>query len=87
MNGQETKLSPQERKEEFISELQKKIEDRFEDGETLSTGFETCSRAPVYGWSREEYLYMPKVAMRLREKGYTVSSKVNFEVTDWSIAL
>jgi hypothetical protein len=25
--------------------------------------------------------------MRLREKGYTVSSKVNFEVTDWSIAL
>ncbi len=80
-------LTPQERKEKFITDLQAKLEKRFEDGKTLVAGFETCSRAPAFGWSVEEYMYMPIVASRLREKGFTVSSKVNWEVTDWNIAL
>ena len=82
----ETTLTPQERKEQYIATLQKQIEDRFENGR-LTTKFETCSKAPVYGWSVEEYMYMPIVAQRLREKGYSVSSSVNWEVTDWLIAL
>ena len=82
----ETKLTPQEKKEQFIQSLQKQIEDRFLNG-NLTTKFETCSKAPAYGWSVEEYMYRPIVAQRLREKGYSVSSSVNWEVTDWLIAL
>ena len=77
--------TPQERKEEFIQALQKQIEDRLQNN--LTTRFETCSKAPVYGWSVEEYMYMPIVAQSLREKGYSVSSQVNWEVTDWNIAV
>lgn len=79
-------LTPQERKEAFISALQQKIENLFNDG-SLTNRFETCSSAPSYGWSVEEYMYMPIVASRLREKGYSVSSSVNWGVTDWKIAL
>ena len=78
--------TPQERKEEFIQALQKQIEDRF-TATNLTTRFETCSKAPIYGWSVEEYMYMPIVAQRLREKGYSVHSAVNWEVTDWTIAV
>ena len=82
----ETKtLSPQEKKEQFIQELMGKIEARL--GDSLTTRFETCSQAPSYGWSVEEYMYMPIVAQRLRAKGYSVSSSVNWGVTDWIIAV
>ena len=47
----------------------------------------TCSDAPAFGWSIEEYMYMPQVAQRLREKGYSVTSKVNHGVTDWLIVV
>lgn len=73
-------------KEKFISELQSSIEKRLENGR-LTTSISTCISAPAFGWSREEYMYMPIVAQRLREKGYTVSSSVNWGVTDWIIAL
>jgi hypothetical protein len=79
-------LTPQERKEKFITDLQARIEAKFENGR-LTTKFETCNSAPSYGWSVEEYMYMPEVASRLREKGYTVSSSVNWGVTDWVIAV
>lgn len=79
-------LSPQERKEQFLTELEQKITSKFDDGR-LTTSFETSSCAPAYGWSREEYMYMPIVAERLRTKGYSVSSSVNHGVTDWIIAL
>jgi hypothetical protein len=78
-------LSPQEKKEQFIQDLMARIENSF--GDRLTTKFETCSKAPSYGWSREEYMYMPEVARRLREKGYSVTSSVNWEVTDWVIAV
>jgi hypothetical protein len=78
-------LSPQERKEVFIQELVDRIESRL--GDRLTTSFETCSKAPSFGWSVEEYMYMPIVAQRLRDKGYSVSSSVNWEVTDWVIAV
>jgi hypothetical protein len=79
-------LSPQEKKEQFIQNLV----DRFErelSGSSLTTKFETCKCAPAYGWSVEEYMYMPIVAQRLRAKGYSVTSSVNWEVTDWVIAV
>lgn len=79
-------LTPQQRKEQYIQSLQKKIEDKFNDG-TLTNRFETSSCAPAFGWSVEEHLYMPTVADRLRSKGYTVSSSVNHGVTDWLIGL
>jgi hypothetical protein len=81
-----TTMTPQERKEAYITSLQKKIEDRFLGGD-LTAKFETCKSAPSFGWSVEEYMYMPIVAQRLRAKGYSVSSSVNWEVTDWVIAL
>jgi hypothetical protein len=79
-------LTPQERKENFIQSLQERIEGWL-SGDALTTTFTTSSCAPSYGWSVEEYMYMPAVAQRLREKGYTVSSSVNWEVTDWVIAV
>jgi hypothetical protein len=84
MSAEKT-LTPLERKEVFIQELMDRIESRL--GDSLTTKFETCKCAPSYGWSVEEYMYMPTVAQRLREKGYTVSSSVNWEVTDWVIAV
>lgn len=84
MSAEKT-LTPQERKEAFVQDLMNKIEARLEN--SLTTKFETCSKAPSYGWSVEEYMYMPIVAQRLREKGYSVSSSVNWEVTDWVIAV
>jgi hypothetical protein len=86
-NKMETTIqTPQERKEAYIQSLQKKIEDLFLDG-SLTNKFMTCSSAPSYGWSVEEYMYMPSVASRLRTKGYSVTSSVNWGVTDWIIAL
>jgi hypothetical protein len=79
-------LSPQEKKEQFIQSFV----DRFEkelSGTSLTTTFMTCSDAPAFGWSVEENMYMPQVASRLREKGYLVTSKVNWGVTDWVIAV
>lgn len=81
----EKTLTPQERKEAFIQEMVDRIESRL--GDSLTTRFETCSKAPSFGWSVEEYMYMPIVAQRLRAKGYSVSSSVNWEVTDWIIAV
>lgn len=68
-------------KEKFLQELEGKIMYRL--GDRLTCGFETCNES---GWSREEYMYMPQVAQRLREKGFTVTSSVNWGVTDWIIA-
>jgi hypothetical protein len=82
----EVVLNPQERKEQFITNLM----DRFKmelSGEYLTTTFMTASCAPAFGWSVEEYMYMPIVAERLRREGYSVSSSVNWEVTDWVIAV
>ncbi|MFY8165519.1 MAG: hypothetical protein ACOVJ8_02935 [Sediminibacterium sp.] len=78
-------LTPQERKELFVTQLENKIIDQLSD--RLYTRFETCYRAPAFGWSVEEYTYMPIVADRLRKKGYSVNSNVSFEVTDWTIAV
>lgn len=77
--------TPQQRKELFLIELENKVLSQL--GQRLSTIFNTCYRAPAYGWSIEEHMYMPIVADRLRTKGYSVSSSVSFEVTDWVIAV
>lgn len=78
-------MTPQERKEQFIQDLTQKILNNL--GDSLTCKFETCKDAPSYGWSVEEYMYMPIVAQRLREQGYSVSSSVNWGVTDWVIAV
>jgi hypothetical protein len=77
--------TPQERKEAFIQSLIEKIKKSL--GDRLTTKFETSSCAPAHGWSVEEYMYMPLVAERLRKEGYSVSSSVNWGVTDWVIAV
>jgi hypothetical protein len=78
-------MTPQEKKELFLTELENRIIKQL--GDKLHTRFETCYRAPAYGWSVEEFTYMPMVASRLRAKGYSVSSNVSFEVTDWTISV
>jgi hypothetical protein len=78
--------TPQEVKQAAINTLLKKIEDMFLDGSIVNK-FTTCHSAPSYGWSLKEYVYMPHVASILRSKGYSVSSSINWGVTDWVIAL
>jgi hypothetical protein len=68
-------------KEQFLQDLELKV-----TPSGLTGSFTTCKDAPSYGWSREEYMYMPVVADRLRAKGFRVSSSVNHGVTDWVIA-
>lgn len=76
-------MTPQEKKEQFITELTAKIEKMFDDG-SLVNKYSTCDH---YNWNRDEHAYMPIVAQRLRQKGYTVSSSIKWGVTDWIIAL
>ncbi len=73
-------------KEKFINDKVMYFESQFV-GDTLTFRFETCKDAPSYGWSVEEYMYMPQIASILMSKGYTVQSSVNWGVTDWVIAL
>jgi hypothetical protein len=78
-------MTPQKKKEEYIQSLMEKVLKQL--GDSLTTRFETCSSAPAFRWSVEEYIYMPVVAERLRKQGYSVSSSVNHGVTDWIIAV
>jgi len=45
---------------------------------------ETCSR-DGFGWKASDHVMMGKVANELRSRGLTVTSQVNFEITDWTI--
>ncbi len=74
-----------EKKEELLNGMQQSIEESLVN--CLITTRMTSSCAPAYGWSVEEYMYMPIVADRLRAKGYSVRSAVNHGVTDWHIAV
>lgn len=76
-----------EKKENLINKLMNDQIDYMEKNQKLSTTHTTCSSAPAFGWSVEEYQYFPEVARRLREKGYTVTSSVNYGVTDWKISV
>ena len=40
----------------------------------------TCSD---FNWDRNEFMYMPEVAERLKLLGYTVRHEVNHGVDDW----
>ena len=79
-------MTPQESKELFLQTLDTKIKGKL-SATSLTTRFATCSSAPSFGWSVEEYMYMPLVAERLRKQGYQVTSQVNHGVTDWTIAV
>lgn len=79
---QQTALSPIEKKEQLINSLIGRIESQLTT--SLIAQINTCDYS---GWNREEHYYMPNVAQRLREKGYTVTSRVRFEVTEWVITL
>ncbi len=70
-------------KEKYIQDMIAMFKQRL--GNNLSTTFMTASCAPAFGWSREEYAIMPEVANRMRAEGYTITSAVNHEVTDWTI--
>jgi hypothetical protein len=78
---------------EKIQELKKQKQDRIEvkvkniilDIEKYgSAKRETCP-SNSYGWSMEEHNEMYDVAKKLRELGFNVKSKVNWEVFDWYI--
>ena len=79
-------MTIQEAKEAFLQKLEQDLISKF-SAERLTIGFMTCSQAPAFGWSVDEYNYMPIVADRLRQKGYRVSSSVNHGVTDWLISV
>jgi hypothetical protein len=78
-------MSPQERKQKLINEIVAKIENSF--GDKLVITKSTCNLAPHCGWSLEEFMYMPKVAQILKDKGYTVTMSVNHGVQDWKFAV
>lgn len=79
-------MTPQEAKELLLQSMENKITSKL-SATRLTTRFTTCSLAPSFGWSIEEYMYMPLVAERLKQKGYQVTSQVNHRVTDWTIAV
>jgi hypothetical protein len=82
----ETTQTLQEAKEAYLNEMETRVTSSL-SATNLSTRFETSSCAPAFGWSEQEYLYMPLVAQRLRAKGFSVTSSVNHGVTDWIIGV
>ena len=76
-----------EKREKFVNDWFNRIVKNMTDNDLLTMSVTTCSAAPSFGWSKEEFMFMPKVASKLRENGFTVHSEVNFEVTDWTIAI
>jgi hypothetical protein len=87
---QRVEQTPQQAKEYKINALHMKIKNKlnymYSKYGDLSVKYETSSCAPAYGWSVEEYNYMPIVADRLRDERMTISSSVNYGVTDWLIS-
>lgn len=50
----------------------------------LTTTESTCDYP---NWDREYHRMFPRIAEELRKRGFSVSSKVNHGVTDWSITV
>ena len=68
-----------------VEKLHNQLMERLLNSSDGTIRFETCSQAPAYGWSVQEYNIMPWTAGLLRNNGCIVSSAVNFGVTDWAI--
>ena len=68
-------LSP---KEHFIAKLVADITNSLKRNATTKRS--TCSD---FNWDRNEFMYMPEVAERLKLLGYTVIHEVNHGVDDW----
>lgn len=67
----------------YVEEKAQAIIDDMTKHNELTTSVATCDH---YNWDREYHRMFPQIADKLRQNGYTVSSKVNFGVTDWTIA-
>lgn len=74
-----------EKRDSIINNLVDSIKESL--SRNLVTTRTTCADAPNFGWSLEEFMYMPLAAQRLREEGYQATSSVNFGVTDWKLSL
>jgi len=59
----------------------KLIESMEKDGDIVRK-VPTCDHS---NWDREYHHMFPQIAQKIREKGYNVTSKVNWGVTDWVI--
>jgi L-2-hydroxyglutarate oxidase LhgO len=69
-------------KEKYIAEKIKEIKESVK-----RYGYEhisTCD-AISYGWNKQDHLYMPSVAERLKADGYEVTREVRFGVVDYYI--
>lgn len=66
--------------EDYIKEQAEKIISDM--GDNLSWSVSTCDYS---NWDRELHRYFPCIAKYLREKGFRVTSSVNWGVTDWVI--
>lgn len=65
-----------EQVEEFVAEVKK--------SDDFSTTRATCD---ARYWDNKLHNCMPEIATKLREKGFGVTSKINYGVTDWTITL
>ena len=72
---------------EQVQKLKQRFIDSMVESECAYTTFTTCSCAPAFGWSVEEYTLMPRVAQEMNEEGFSVTSSINHGVTDWKISL
>jgi hypothetical protein len=70
----------------YVKEKADAIIKYMSDNNRLNTTESTC-HAPWYGWDAKYHQMFPKIADELRSRGCTVTSKVNFEVTDWYISV
>jgi metal-dependent amidase/aminoacylase/carboxypeptidase family protein len=70
--------------DEYAKNEAQKIIDLMVECEYTELSKSTCDH---YNWDREYHRQFPKIAQELRKQGFTVTSSVNFGVTDWVITI
>jgi hypothetical protein len=67
----------------YIQEQTDKLAKQTLDSSDGTTSLATST--PGYGWDGKLHAAMPHIARKLEERGFSVTMRSRFEVTDWSI--
>jgi len=74
----------QEEKEQYVQNKANEIHDYMQSKKLMTHSIATCDDRR---WDYILHRMMPQVVTKLRELGIGTTSKVNFEVSDWSFTI
>jgi hypothetical protein len=70
--------------QEYFDEQCNILVDQVIKSNDFSTRKATCD---ARHWDNKLHSFMPKIAQEMRNRGFTVTSKINWGVTDWTITV